>query len=94
MSVGGVPVAGVWEWAYRSEDSWVGSCTSVTNADGSYRIEGIAPSAELRIRFAPAAGSGLVPEWFDDTANRRAAMPVVVAVGASVEASAQLATQP
>ncbi len=90
----GQPAANVLVWGFRNADTWVGTYVATTAADGTYRIEGVAPGTPLRIRFSPAAGSGLTYEWFDNVHTRSAATPVVVAAGGTSHASAQLASAP
>ena len=94
LGPGGAPMANVNVWVYRSQDRWVGSHAATTAANGTYRIDGVQPDTELRIRFGPPAGSGLVVEWFDNARTRRAASPVLVAAGGSTEADAQLPPAP
>jgi hypothetical protein len=60
----GQPLSGVDVWAYLPQDSWVGSQTAVTAADGSFTLEDVTPNASYRVRFGAPAGSGLVSEWY------------------------------
>ena len=94
MGPGGAPVPNATVSAYRSADQWVGGYAAATASDGTYRIEGVETGTELRIRFAPPAGSGLRAEWFDDSPKRLGATPVLVTSGEATEASAQLSAGP
>jgi hypothetical protein len=91
---GGTPIAKAMVWAYRNQDQWVASYGTTTASDGTYRIGGVQSGTEVRIRFAASAGSGLVPEWFDNSPTRSGANPIVLTPGESVEASAQLTAGP
>ena len=82
----GNPVSGVRVSAYGPGDRWVGSHTTSTAADGTYRIGDLRPvetgsGDEYRVLFAPPAGSGLASEWFDDAASRSLATVVTVPPG-------------
>jgi hypothetical protein len=90
----GQPAGNVLVWAYRNADTWVGTYVATTAADGTYRIEGVEPATPLKILFAPAAGSGLAYEWFDNVHTRSAATPIVIAINTIGHANAQLASLP
>lgn len=78
----GAPVVGARVSAYGPSDTWVGSASATTGADGAYDLAAL-PADTYRIRFAPPTGSGLTPEWYDDTPHRTAAQLLVVGVGTS-----------
>lgn len=80
---GGAPVAGLRVMAYTATDTWVGSQWASTDGDGRYQLTGV-PEGTYRVRFAPAAGSGLVAEWYDDTSVRSAAVELVVGPGTAL----------
>ena len=90
----GAAAANVVVWLYRNSDRFVGTYATTTAADGSYRIEGVRPDTPLRLLFAPAAGSGLASEWFDDAAKRTDADVLEVTVGETIGASTALTRQP
>jgi hypothetical protein len=91
---GGAPVANATVSVYRSQDQLLGGYGAVTASDGTYRIDGIQPDNGLRIRFAPAQGSGLAAEWFDNATKRKTAADVQIAAGETFDASAQLSAGP
>ena len=63
---------------------------AVTEADGSYRINGLV-AGSYTVRFADSQDRYLT-EWFDDASDEASAMPVVVAQGEAVSGiDAQLA---
>jgi protocatechuate 3,4-dioxygenase beta subunit len=77
----GNPLPGVLVWAFSPGDTWIGSHTTSTSSDGTYRIDGLRAresGVEYRVLFSPPAGSGLAPEWFDDVAHRSLATAVSV----------------
>ena len=90
----GAPVAHVVVWAYRNDNVYVGSYAIATAGDGTYRIAGIQPNTPLRLRFVPAAASGLRSEWFDNSPTRAGATPISVTAGATVTADARLDALP
>jgi protocatechuate 3,4-dioxygenase beta subunit len=78
---GGNPLSGVLVSAFSPGDTWIGSHTTSTSSDGTYRIDGLRPresGVDYRVLFSPPAGSGLAPEWFDDVAHRSLATAVSV----------------
>ena len=75
---GGAPAANVAVWGYRDGDGFVGGYYGTTDATGHYAIAGVSPTTPVRVRFVPPAGSGLVPEWYDNVALRSAATPLTV----------------
>jgi protocatechuate 3,4-dioxygenase beta subunit len=87
---GGNPVPGVQVSAYAPGDTWVGTHTVSTGADGTYRIDAVRPAA-YRVRFVPPFSSGLVPEWFEDATHRAQATDVNVSSGQVAAVDAQLA---
>lgn len=77
-------LAGVQVWAFSPGDTWIGSHTTSTGSDGTYRIDGLRPvdtGTAYRVLFLPPAGSGLAPEWFDDAGHRAEATDVTVPPG-------------
>ena len=86
----GNPVAGTLVWLYGLGDTLFGSYVTVTEPDGTYRIDDVWPR-EYRVRFVPPVGSGLRVEWFDDTTVRADAVWVSLDAGQVAGASAQLA---
>jgi Tol biopolymer transport system component len=86
VGAAGTPLANALVWVFRSDDTWVGTYAVRTGADGTYRINGIDPTTQIRIRFDPPIGSGLAFEWFDDVPRRSSATPIVVTAGQIVNA--------
>jgi len=85
----GNPVSGVQVSVFVRGDTWVGSHTTSTAADGTYVIGDLRPvetgsGDEYRVLFAPPAGSGLASEWFDDAASRSLATDITVSAGQTV----------
>jgi protocatechuate 3,4-dioxygenase beta subunit len=83
----GNPVPGVQVWAFSPGDTWIGSHTTSTGSDGTYRIDSLRPvetGTAYRVLFLPPAGSGLAPEWFDDAGHRSLATDVTVTGGQTV----------
>jgi hypothetical protein len=78
----GVPIAGVRVLAYTDADTWVGTGT-VTGADGSYELGGLAPGS-YRLLFHGEA-LGYVSEWSDDSPTRAAARELTVPTGGSLD---------
>jgi hypothetical protein len=80
----GGPIANTLVWAYRSDDRLAGTYLVRTGVDGTYRINGIDPTTQVRLRFDPPAGSGLASVWFGDVPLRSSAFPLVVRAGQTV----------
>ena len=90
----GNPVSGVQVSAFGPGDSFVGTYTTSTASDGTYRLGNVRP-ADYRVRFSPPAGSGLAPEWFDDAAHPAQAAQVTVSPGQTAAGiHAELANAP
>lgn len=90
----GAPAPGVTVRLYADGDGWLGSASTTTADDGTYRIDGVRPGT-YRVAFAPPPGSAAVGEWYDDEPTRAAASPVEVEAGAPVEGvDAVLGTSP
>jgi protocatechuate 3,4-dioxygenase beta subunit len=73
---GGLPVAGATVWAFRADDTWIGSAASTTNDDGTYVFDGLA-AQEHRLLVVPPAGSGLRSAWVGGS-SRADATPLMV----------------
>jgi protocatechuate 3,4-dioxygenase beta subunit len=71
----GGPVPGATVWAYRSGDTWLGSVSTTTGADGTYTLSGLDPG-RYAVRAVPPAGSGLAGRWHPGTLSRPAASEV------------------
>jgi hypothetical protein len=85
----GNPLSGVQVSVFARGDTWVGTHATSTAADGTYVIGDLLPvetgsGNQYRVLFAPPAGSGLAPEWFDDAASRSLATDVTVSAGQTV----------
>jgi hypothetical protein len=85
---GGEALAEVEGLAYGANDTWVPSTSTTTAADGSYSFAGL-PGGSYRLSFRPPAASGLPVQWFDGSATRAGATPVVATPGAPVVADHQ-----
>jgi Carboxypeptidase regulatory-like domain/Neocarzinostatin family len=86
----GTPRAGVEVWAYAPTDPFAGSVRSVTDAQGSYVLDGVDPAEEYRVLFRAPAHSSLASEWFDDASSRATARAIVGRDGPSLDLDAQL----
>ncbi|MBX3314217.1 MAG: carboxypeptidase regulatory-like domain-containing protein [Actinobacteria bacterium] len=81
-------VEGARVWAFAPGDVWLGSLAARSGADGSYRIEGLAP-LDYRIAVVAPAGSGLQNRWADDPVRvepgvDRTGFDVALDAGASI----------
>jgi protocatechuate 3,4-dioxygenase beta subunit len=73
----GTPLAGVTVGVYAPLDTWLGSFSAVTDANGEYAIANVVPGT-YRVLFLPPAGSPELAVWFDDVGRRAEAEPVPV----------------
>ncbi|MGH3659517.1 MAG: MSCRAMM family protein, partial [Micromonosporaceae bacterium] len=90
----GNPVSGVQVSAFGPGATLIGTQTTSTASDGTYRIGNVRP-ADYLVRFSPPAGSGLAAEWFDDAADRAEAAQITVSPGQTAGGiGAQLANAP
>ena len=74
---GGVGVAGARVSAYDADDRYVGTVTTTTGADGSYRLASM-PANTYRVLVSPPAGSGLAARWYVSSSLRSTATQIVV----------------
>lgn len=75
----GQSVSGVQVYAYTTSEYSYAAWASV-GADGAYRLVGLRPGT-YRLKFAPAQGSALMSEWYNDKGSFASADGLTVAAG-------------
>ncbi|MEN9646964.1 MAG: hypothetical protein RL238_3633 [Actinomycetota bacterium] len=74
-------IEGVTVQVWRPSIWWMAAASTVTGPDGSYSIAGLPSGEALQVQFSPPTGSGYLPEWYDDAADRNAAATVTLSSG-------------
>ena len=80
---GGTAVAGARVAAYKPTDGYVGTAATVTAADGTFSLVGLAPGTYY-LMITPPTGSGLHQFWYGDVTLRSAATPLTVNDGTAL----------
>lgn len=77
VDAAGAPVAGARVSIYAETDGFFPSTWTDTAADGTWTVTNLTPKT-YRIAVSPPAGSGLLPEWYQDKPNRSLALPLAI----------------
>ena len=81
--VDGSPLAGIQVRCFDADGFQVGSCATVTAADGSYALGGNLPAGRYTVRFSSATGD-YVAEWYDNGPDISSATTLSVTLGTTV----------
>jgi hypothetical protein len=81
VTAAGAQVEGIRVLAYRATDGIVASARTVTAADGTYVLVGLAPGT---YKIGAIGPSGSPARWYDGAATRSTAQEVVVGAGSSI----------
>jgi len=92
VRAGGIPAGGVVISVLDEWPSWVISASTLTAADGTWNVDGLAPGS-YRVRFRDLAGTR-PRQWWQGGATYASATPVALAAGEDIPLDADLGETP